>query len=486
MITFRRQGIRWRMAMLYLSIFGVGLAVFCTVLFQYFISTQIQAFDTTLYNFAVDISSNLEMDSMGRLVVVNSQMSDAGKLFPFHLGGSFLEIRDAQGKPLMHSRSLKNNSLPLEDTTLRRLELEKAVFQTLRTASLGVESTSADLRLVTYWAHHPDWHQPLILQVAVPLDLPHQEQRDLLLFFFAGIPAFLLISGAAGIWMSRRALKPVHDMTLKAAAITGVGNLAERIPVPEAQDEIRELADTFNGLLDRLDKAFASQDRFIANASHQLRTPLTILKGELDLLKKSNPSPVEIQESLSSVGVEINRLIQLVQDLLLLARLDAGHDTIALHPVRVDEVLLRVVARLQKLARNKQVQLTTHFSSEVPGGELEGVIRGDEDLLDSMFENFIENSIKYAPESSTVDLAMSVMASTITVRVTDSGPGIPAEMRAKIFERFTRVEPSHVVPGSGLGLSIASEIARLHKVKIELAAGPGEKGTAVNLLFARS
>src|SRR6476469_8586316 len=111
-MIFRRHGIRWRLAMLYLSIFAVGLSIFCAVLFRYFQSTQLQAFDTTLYNFAVDINSNLEMDFVGRLFVVNSNVSEAGKLFPFHLPSSFLEIRDGKGKPLMHSRSLKDKTLP--------------------------------------------------------------------------------------------------------------------------------------------------------------------------------------------------------------------------------------------------------------------------------------------------------------------------------------------------------------------------------------
>lgn len=482
---FRRQGIRWRMAMLYLGIFAVGLSLFCTVLFQYFQTAQIQAFDTTLYNFAVDISSNLEMDRSGRLVVVNSNMAEAGKLFPFHLGGSFLEIRDAKGRPLLHSRSLKDHNLPLDDLVLQRLAREKAVFQTLRASQLGVSSSSRELRVVTYLAHHANWSQPLILQVAVPLDLPHRERRDLLLFLFFGIPVFLLIAGAAGIWMSKRALKPVHDMTVKAHGISGVGNLNERIPVPEPEDEIRELAVTFNGLLDRLDLAFASQDRFIANASHQLRTPLTILKGELDLLRKTNPSTDEIGETLESVGDEINRLILLVQDLLLLARLEAGRDTITFTPVQVDEVLMRVVARMQKLARHKGVQLTARFGAESPGSELEGQVLGDEELLDSMFENFMENAIKYSPNNSVVDLSMTVFPQSLQVRITDSGPGIPEDLRNKIFERFTRVQPSHIVPGSGLGLSIAAEIARLHNVKIQLTSA-ATGGTQVDLTIPRA
>ncbi len=483
--AFRRQGIRWRMAMLYLCIFAIGLSVFCTVLFSYFKTVQLLAFDTTLYNFAVDISSNLEMDQYGRLVVINSNVADAGKLFPFHLGKSFLEIRDVEGRPLRHSRSLKDRNLPLDAMTMSRLLREKHVFQTVRAVAIGVKSTSSELRVVTYLAQHSTWPEPLILQVAVPLDLPLREQRDLLVFFFVSIPFFLLIAGVAGIWMSQRALRPVHDMTLKARGISGVGNLDERIPVPEPEDEIRELAVTFNSLLDRMNKAFASQDRFIANASHQLRTPLTILKGELDLLRKSNPNSEAIREGLESAGGEINRLIQLVQDLLLLARLEAGRDTIPFAMVQVDEILMRVVARMQKLARLKDLTVTTQFSAEQPGSELDGQVQGDEELLDSMFENFIENAIKYSPNGSTVDLSMKVLKGTIEVLVTDAGPGIPQELRQKIFERFTRVHPSNVIPGSGLGLSIAGEIASLHNVRIDLSEPPGG-GTQVRLQFTRA
>ncbi len=484
MTFLRQQGIRWRLALLYLSIFGVGLGVFCALLFQYFQRTQIQAFDTTLYNFAVDISTNLEMDFVGRLFVVNSNVAEAGKLFPFHLGGSFLEIRDSNGKVLLHSRSLKEKNLPLDVRTLKRVQKDKAIFQTVNARKMGLSSTSDELRLLTYFAYHKDWREPLILQVAVPLDLPRQERRDLLLFFALGIPMFLLIGGGAGIWMSKYALIPVHQMTLKAGNIAGVDNLKERIPVPEAHDEIRELAETFNGLLDRLDRAFTSQDRFISNASHQLKTPLTILKGELDLLRKT-PMQGEVAAGLESAAGEINRLIKLVQDLLLLARLEAGRDTISLGTVNLDEVLLKSVARVQKLAKNKRVHITTQFSAELPGSELDVEVKGDEELIDSMLENFLENAVKYSPPDSVVEVSMNTSVREVFVQVRDNGPGVPKELRATVFERFTRGEPSNIIPGSGLGLSIAAEIARLHNVKIELGEHQPGRGTVVTLTFPR-
>ncbi len=485
MMRLRQHGIRWRLATLYLSIFTSGLLVFCGLLFQYFQRTQIQAFDTTLYNFAVDISANLEMDFVGRLFVVNSSAAEAGKLFPFHLGGSFLEIRDSSGRVLLHSRSLKDKNLPIDPQVLNRMPEEKAIFQTISASRLGLRSTSPDLRLLTFWSMHKDWREPLILQVAVPLDLPRQERADLLLFFLLGIPIFLLVAGMAGVWLSKQALRPVHEITLKAKQITGVEKLTERLPVPEAHDEIRELSETFNGMLDRLERAFASQDRFISNASHQLKTPLTILKGELDMLRKRPGKDGEIAAGLDSASSEIDRLITLVQDLLLLARLEAGDDGIAFVPVRLDEVLMRVVSRVQKLAKNKGVRLITHLLAENSESELDVEINGDEDLLDSMMENFMENAVKYAPENSLVELHLKACPQHVELRIRDHGPGVPAELRQKIFERFQRVQPSNEIAGSGLGLSIASEIAALHKVQVDLDEAP-DHGTVVTLRFPRA
>src|SRR5690348_15876548 len=121
---------------------------------------------------------------------------------------------------------------------------------------------------------------------------------------------------------------------------------------------------------------------------------------------------------------------------------------------------MRVVARLQKLAAGKEVKISTSFLSEEPGSELEVELNDDEELLDSMFENFIENAVKYSPPGTVVELAMKALPRSIIVSVRDWGPGSPIDLRQKIFERFTRVQPSHIVPGSGLGLSIAAEIAR--------------------------
>jgi signal transduction histidine kinase len=483
---WHRQGIRWRIGMMYLSTFAVGLVVFCTLLFQYFQRMQIKAFDVTLYNFAVDISSNLEMDFVGRLFVVNPGAAEEGKLFPFHLGGSFLEIRDTKGKILRHSKSLDNTQLPFDKSTLDSALKDRAVFRTVKSSTYSLKSQSPELRLISFLAFREGWVQPLILQIAVPMDLPRQERRDLLMFFGFGVPLFLVLAGFVGFIISKTALRPVREMTRKASGISGVGNLSERIPVPTASDEIQDLAVTFNGLLDRLEKAFVSQDRFVSNASHQLKTPLTILKGELEMFSKSEAKPENLKAFLESSRIEINRMIRLVEELLLLARLEAGKDTLTMGTVRLDEVLLNVVSRIQKLAEKKSVSIKTGFQSERKDQELEVQTRGDEELIAAMLENFIENAVKYSPSNTLIEVQLRSEKNNIVVTVSDQGGGIPEESRQKIFERFHRVHPSSIVPGSGLGLAIAAEIARLHGVVIELTGNSANgRGTRIQMTFQR-
>lgn len=268
---------------------------------------------------------------------------------------------------------------------------------------------------------------------------------------------------------------------MKARHMGAGGKLSDRIPVPPTDDEIRELALTFNGLLNRLERAFNSQERFISNASHQLKTPLTILKGELNLLNKRSPVIEDLREFAMSASSEIDHMIKLVEDLLLLARLEAGEDTLAVEPVALDEVLLNVVSRIQRLAEPRDIKIKTMFGAESAGGELDVEILGDEDLISCLLENLVENAVKYSPNGTEVRVMLYSTNRDIQIVVSDEGPGISSENKRKIFERFHRNHPSSFVAGSGLGLAIASEIAHLHAGQIEVDGNddgrPGAKFT---------
>lgn len=477
---FRSQGIRIRMALLYLSLFGAGLTVFCFLLFQNFIRSQEESFDKTLFNFGADISNDLQVDLLGRLFLNKSGTSEEGKYLPFPLGKSYLEIRNVEGRVLLYSKSLRGKELPFSEGEGKILLRTKASFQTIMWPKEG--GGVKPLRLVRYLARHEGWREPLILQVAVPMDLLQEERAGLMWYFTIAIPLFLLVVGILGVFLSRSALLPVQRISNR---VKNMSDLKERIPLPRAKDEISELANTFNRLLDRMESAFVSQDRFIANASHQLKTPLTIIKGELEMVKASK-NPKDVENFLESASDEINHMINLVQDLLMLARIESGKDSISFDWVRLDEILLFVVSRMQKLATQKGIILSTTFTSEIPNQELEVDFQGDEELLTSLLENFIENSIKYSPKDSTVEVALKSREESIAVEVTDHGPGISEESRMRLFERFQRGK-SGDVQGSGLGLSVAQEIANLHGVKIDLISNDIQHsfGTKVRIVFPR-
>jgi signal transduction histidine kinase len=475
-VVWQKLGIRIRLALLYSGIFAIGLVAFCLVLFRHFENSGNEAFNTTLYNFAVDVSNNLEMDFVGRLFVVNSSVVEEDKVLPFHLGKIFLEIRDPSGRILVYSRSLKGQNLPYDPKSMPVLTEKKAIFS-------DVQVNGVKERLLTYLAYRADWGRPLILQLAVPLDFPRQEMRELLFFFLLAIPIVLVIAAIAGFLISQRALAPVKAMTGKAQDMGLHGKLSDRIPVPGPHDEIRELAETFNDLLGRLEMAFDSQERFISNASHQLKTPLTILKGELNMIKKRQVSESGVKEFFESATAEIEHMINLVEDLLLLARLEAGKDTLSMNKVGLDEVLLGVVSRLQKIAAQKNVQIQAQFISEPPDKEFQAEVLGDEELLACLLENLVENAVKYSPKDSSVTVRLIRKDGRVEFSVKDQGPGIPEAMRDKIFERFHRGFPSSFVAGSGLGLTIASQIAKLHEVKIQVGDNEGG-GTAIAVDFS--
>tara|TARA_B100002051_G_C16738175_1_gene642578 strand:- start:3261 stop:3812 length:552 start_codon:yes stop_codon:yes gene_type:complete len=176
-------------------------------------------------------------------------------------------------------------------------------------------------------------------------------------------------------------------------------------------------------------------------------------------------------------------MINLVQDLLVLARVESGKDSISLNPVLLDEILLGAVARIQRLAEKKGIGIQTQFRSENVDEELDVEFLGDEELLRSMMENFLENAIKYSPDNSTVQVILESYPSQILIGIKDEGPGISSEDMQKIFDRFHRAQ-SGKISGSGLGLAVAQEIARIHGVKIDMNSHLGS-GTQVELIFPR-
>lgn len=293
--------------------------------------------------------------------------------------------------------------------------------------------------------------------------------RQLILLFTVTGAVLTLVSS----WfLAGRALRPVALLTDTASAIARSREFARRVPVTADRDELGRLAATFNEMLTSLEQAYQAQQRFVADASHELRAPLTAIQANLELLERQVAMPPgERQEAVAEASREARRLARLVADLLALARADAG---VALHRQRVDldGVVLETLGQARLLARGHHLEVE----------RLEPVVvEGDPDRLQQLLLVLLDNALKYTPGTGRVTLALRREAGVAEVRVRDTGIGIPPDELPRVFERFYRADPARARDpgGTGLGLAIAQWIARQHGGQLVLESQPGHGTTAI-------
>jgi signal transduction histidine kinase len=460
--------IRMRLTVLYLALLGLTLAVFCTVLLKLFVRNHQQEFDFALYNHAVDVAQSITVDFFGDFVFTPNALLAKEKVFPFSLGKSFAQVVSPEGQIVARSANLVEQSLPLPNEDWQALFRRGHVYRTLTPQDMESISSAVrgeNYRQIVFMVRRG---KPLfILQIAVPMTLLDREKKDLIEFFMIGIPVSLLFAGIAGFYLAGNALAPVRNLIKKAAKLNPA-NLSERLPEPTTEDEIRMLTITLNGLLGRIEKAFESQEHFISDASHQLKTPLAILRGELDVFRAKDRAPEEIHAFLESATQELEHLSRLVDDLLTLAKIDAGAGSLLLRKVRLDEILLETVARFELLAKKKNISIRFNLEDKTAGNDEHNFeIEGDSDLLQSMFRNLVDNAVKYSPENSSIEVELTNDREQITASIKDFGAPIPEDMKERLFQRFERGNLRvGGVNGTGLGLTIAKRIAEMHSGNI--------------------
>lgn len=481
-----RSSIRFRLAALFVALFGTTLIVFSSVLYNSLVKTQQESFDIDLYNHAVDVAGGITVDFFGSVLTSTDVLSSRGKIVPFSLGSAYVQILNLDGQVLAASSTLRNGKLPFSQRGSGDWELlfrRGATFRTLDREEIFPATSQrnpikpAGYRMISYLVSNRP-AESFILLIAVPTAILEQSARGLRTFLLFGIPVTLVIATFLGLWLSGRALRPVNAIVEKANELSPM-RLSERVPVPEADDELRSLSLTLNRLLDRLQQAFESQERFIADASHELKTPLAILRGELDLMKSRPRSAEEVTHFLDSASQELDQLSRVVDDLLLLARVDAGAGSLQVEPTRLDEAVLEVVSRLELLAkkRNQRIQLDLAPSSDPDGSDSSFEISADGDLARVLVKNLIENALKFSPEGSSVEVRVAEGASELTFSVRDHGPGIPTHLQSQIFERFYRIPGAERAPGAGLGLAIARRIIQAHGGSLEMVSEEGRGAT---------
>lgn len=297
-------------------------------------------------------------------------------------------------------------------------------------------------------------------------------------------PLAMLVSAIGGYWLAGRALSPVDEVTRLAREIEA-SSLSRRLPAPKAQDEIGRLVDTFNQMIGRLESSFESMKRFTADASHELRGPLATMRGTIDVTLARERAAAEYGRVLESLGEDVDRLRSIVEDLLVLARADAGRIALEKSPVRLDILASEVAESFAAAASESGLSLSAGCGRPV-------LVLGDERWLRQLVFNIVENAVKFAaasiPRSGTPGIRLEVAAANgrATLSVSDSGPGVPEEALGLIFERFYRADTARTYrgpEGSGLGLSIAAWIVDAHEGTIR-AENPPEGGSRFTVTLA--
>ncbi len=448
--------IKSKIVLAYTLVFGVLLVVLAVIILGRVKEAEYTSLDARLASVADKITTELEeMSDKG-------VPPDAGILLSMAregIAGSHLQIYRLDGAPV------------LVDSLLARYGSPGASGISPSGTPHSETLTTPDRGYRTFWvASDPDDRVRYAVGLAAPTDEVNARLRTLLMLFLIGIPIALLVTAFAAMIITRAAFRPMMEMVQTAGEITGA-NLDRRIPLPAAHDEVRTLGEALNGMIGRIAEAFRSQQQFVADASHELHTPLTVIRNELEFAEE-RVKDAEVRESIRMSRSETDRLAKLANNLLLLARMDAAQLNLNVSSMRLDELLLECVQEMAPLARAKRIDVRMDVAEPVE-------LTADRERLKSVFSNLLDNAIKYSPERGMVSVTVTASADParpIVVRIADQGIGIPKSALPDIFKRFYRVDGARADGRSyGLGLAIVKQLLDLHGglVSVESTSGQG-------------
>jgi two-component system, OmpR family, heavy metal sensor histidine kinase CusS len=436
----RTGSIRVQLTAWYTAVLCIGLIVFsCTIWFalRHFLYTD---FESALVDQARGLNAYLQIEDQDPGISLPHEIDEYSQSMPQN---HLLAVFDANGQAIYQSpRGLTQDS----HTRGRSYQLhwkDHTYLAVVQTVLLKEGKVHTLLAISSEPVQRAVYLLGILLSAAVPL--------------------FVVCAAAGGYWLSRRALRPVDAITERARTI-GLSNLSERLPVPHTNDELQRLTETWNAMLARLQSAISRISQFTADASHELRTPVAIIRLAAENALRKTRSETEYRAALQRIQKESENMTRLIEDLLFLARADFDRDAGETGTVDLGALIESVRLDLSPLAEAKAVTLTQKTASHAVE------VLGSLSALRRMLVILLDNAIKYTPEGGTVSIHLEQHSGHATVTVEDTGIGIPEGARSRVFQRFFRVDPSRSKEsgGHGLGLAIAQTIVEQHGASIEL------------------
>ena len=453
------MAIRWRLTLWFSLILLVILLFSDIVLYVLLQNYLLKDIDNSLEAFSSQVHGTVNAQTIPGQPdydVIHSRLPPVNE---FSSPGTYIQIIEPSGTAVVKSDNLGSLELPFDPV----------LVNVAAGGGISVQSVPAGdnvaVRIMVSPLHMTN--QTLVLEVAQSLKPVDHALSQFRLAMLAGTLTALVLTAALGALLIRRTLNPVEKITGTARRIEEGSDLNRRVGYRGPNDEVGQLATTFDHMIERLERTFESQKRFIADASHELRTPLTVIQGNLDLLKR-NLSEEDHKESLSAIGSEAKRMTKIASDLLLLAEVEAGQiirsDDVALKGI-IDEELKR--SRL--IAGNRIIR---------PGKVENLTIKGDRHKLSQVVSNLVDNAIKYTMDGGEITMSVFRDGDWARLEVVDTGMGIAPENLPHLFDRFYRIDKAHSRNGgSGLGLAIAKGIVEQHGGKISVSSKPGSGST---------
>ena len=475
------DSVRVRLTLWYAGLLALFLVLLSLITYFIFWRSTLQRTDSDLAELSEAFLSTVQAEMLDNYGPDAAKQATQVAIAEHRFRDHVFAVLDPKGGLLTSSQDLPNEASPAG-------LLSSAPFHKLLAASAGADRWFENMKggrsgYRAFVRKFPLKGQTYTLVILQSLHAQQEMLEEVQATFAWVIPIAIFLASIGGYFLAKKSLAPVVAMSSQAGRI-GAKNLHERLPIQNAKDELGRLAASFNELLERVDQSFERQRRFMSDASHELRTPAAILRGESEVALSRTERPAEeYRESLAVLHAEAQRLTQIVEDLFTLTRADAGQYPLSPQEFYLDELVGDCTHAARSLALAKQITLTCEALEELP-------IRADEALLRRMILNLLDNAIKYTPAGGRVTVSCEPSGSEYALSVTDSGPGIPADLQQRVFERFFRADKARTRSendggGAGLGLSIARWIAEAHQGRLILARSDSSGSTFTALLPAQ-
>jgi heavy metal sensor kinase len=456
-LIVKKLSIGVRLTLWYLLLFAAAQLVFGTGMWFFARRSLYRITDDALQAQIDDLTNFLEAQKKN--ATVTKLQEEVSEAYLLEHSGDYLQIYDDTDSAWIFRADF-----------LRQHALEPATNGLLTLPWYRDEQLGRSLRFVTQKIHANG--RVFTVQMGLPID---QVNQTLVLFrgyLLMLAPLLLLAAASGGFWLSRKALSPVDAITRTARTVNAT-NLSDRLERLTTGDELQRLSDTLNEMLGRIEQAFIRVTQFTADASHELRTPISLIRTEAEIALRRSRGDAEYREALRHILLEAERTSALVEELLSLARADSGRETLRISSVHLSTIVRVVSEQWRELMAARNLTFTCDVTDE------EITILGDRNALQRLLTVLLDNAAKYTPAPGTVELHLELKGELAAIRVSDSGIGIALEDQPKIFDRFYRADKarSRNLEGAGIGLAIAQWIVQQHKGSITVQSSPAKGST---------